>query len=178
MSKVPADPSPVLARPKWAPAGYLLAVALLGPFFSPMVSVLSGSMSAGATLRYGVIGLYFGVQFYLMLALLLVAATAAASGHRKGLLLTTVVAGLACLLLIVALPAFALDYLQMRRSMPAQAFAPFGLAGKKTAVAAALGVPVFFLIFLGSLRAARAVGALQTRRAREETPGSLMIGTR
>jgi hypothetical protein len=141
-----------------APAGYLIAVALLGPFLSPLVGSFTGVVPIGSLAwRFGAFGLFFGSHFYLVLALLVAACAAAALGHRNALFTIALFSLVACIMMLAALPIFSLDTLQMRRALKPDAFQPYRVGALKAAAQAGLGVAILFILFRGSLRAARAL---------------------
>jgi hypothetical protein len=143
-----------------APAAYLLALAVLGPFLTPHIGIWDpiGSVSVGSlSWRFGFQGLIYSSLFYLLLALLLAILTAGYFGHRRALLGLGIASIILSVLLAAGLPFFALDTLQLRKTLTPPAFEPYKTAALKGAALAALAVPIFFLFSLGALRASRAL---------------------
>jgi hypothetical protein len=153
---MPSGPLPSRA----APAAYLLALAVLGPFLTPQIGIWNplGGVSVGSlSWRFGFLGLIYSSLFYLLVALLLAALAAGYLGHRRTLLGLGIVSVVLAVLLAAGLPLFALDTLQLRKTLTAAAFAPYKTAAIKGAALAVLAVPIFFVFSLGALKAWRAV---------------------
>jgi hypothetical protein len=153
-----------------APAAYLISLALLGPFLTPHIGIWDAGIPVGSLgWRFGFVGLVFSSLFYLLLALVLAATTAGYFGHRRTLLLVTLLSALACALLVLGLPLFALDTLQLRKILNPTVFVPYKVAALKGAALAAMGIPVLLLVTLGShqawrsLRGPRVAGERQGR---------------
>jgi hypothetical protein len=143
-----------------APAAYLLALAVLGPFLTPQIGIWEpiGGVSVGSlSWRFGFQGLIYSSLFYLLIALLLATLTAGYFGHRRALFGLGIVSVILSVLLAAGLPLFALDTLQLRKTLAPQAFEPYKTAAMKGAALAVLAVPLFFLFSLGALRASRAL---------------------
>ena len=143
-----------------APAAYLLALAVLGPFLTPQIGIWDpvGGVSVGSlSWRFGFLGLIYSSLFYLLIALLLATLTAGYFGHRRALLGLGIVSVVLSLLLLAGLPFFALDTLQLRKTLTPAAFEPYKTAAIKGAALAVLAVPIFFLFSVGALKASRAL---------------------
>jgi hypothetical protein len=143
-----------------APAAYLLALAVLGPFLTPQIGIWepTGGVSVGSlSWRFGFLGLIYSSLFYLLIALLLATLTAGYFAHRRTLFGLGVVSVILTVLLAAGLPFFALDTLQLRKTLTPQAFEPYKTAAIKGAALAVLAVPIFFLFSFGALKASRAL---------------------
>lgn len=171
-------PRTTLAKvPKAGLITYLTSLALLGPAFSPLIGIWGETANVGSVMwRFGLYGQLASVQFYFFTALALAALAAGALGHRKLLLALGLAATLLTLLLIAGGPFFALDYLQLKKSMSSIAFVPFKTTAFKVVAMAILGVPVMALIAISSMRAARALKG--DKRLRGTGPGSRFVGGR
>jgi len=135
--------------PRPGATGHLLALALIGPFVSPLLGIWGASANVGSVIwRFGAFGLLMGGQFYLFAALAASGLAAAYLGQRRVLMGLSVVASILALLFAIGLPAFVLDFLQLKRTMSVTAFGPFKTAGIKVAGMAVLGIPILALIAL------------------------------
>lgn len=143
---------------KSAPAAYLIALAVLGPFLTPQIGIWHTDAAVGSlTWRFGFQGLIYSSLFYLLLALLLAALTAAYFSHRR-ILVALGIAGLAAAVLLLAgLPIFALDTLQLRKTITPTIFVSYKEAAMKGAALGALAVPVFLVFGFGVLKASRSI---------------------
>ena len=167
----PADASPQAGLRRLAAVAYLIALALLGPFFSAHIGAWSGEAPVGSmTWRYGIYGVVVNTQFYLMIALVLAAAAAVVLSHARMLTVVMVVTALFMLFLLAGAPVFVLDTLQMRKSMSRLAFQPYRQPAMQAALQAGLAVPVFLVILIGSFRARRAMVAARSRETRTVAP--------
>lgn len=163
--------------PMAGPACYLICLALLGPAFSPLVGIWGEAANVGGVLwRFGVYGQLASVQFYLFTALAIAALAAGALGHRGTLLAVGLAAALLTLLLMAGGPLFALDYLQLKKSMSPVAFAPFKTVAFKVVAMALLGVPVMAFLAINSIRASRALKG--DKRSRGTGQGSPLVAGR
>jgi hypothetical protein len=141
-----------------APAAYLLALALLGPFLTPHIGIWHADASVGSlNWRFGFAGLIYSSLFYLLLALLLAALAAGYFAHRRTLVTVGVVAVVAAAVLLAGLPIFALDTLQLRKTLNPGIFQSYKEAAMKGAALGALAIPVFLVFGLGALKASRAL---------------------
>lgn len=141
-----------------APAAYLLALAVLGPFLTPQIGIWDpiGGVSVGSlSWRFGFLGLIYSSLFYLLIALLLATLTAGFFGHRRALFGLGIVSIMLSVLLLAGLPFFALDTLQLRKTLTPTAYEPYKTAAIKAAALAVLAVPIFLAFSLGALKAAR-----------------------
>ena len=144
------------SAPRVATIGYLLALGMLGPALSPYVGVWGDLANEGSVLwRFGIYGQLATSQFYVLVSLALFAVTAAAFGHRGVLRATGIVAIVLAVLLAAGGPFFALDYLQVKKSMTPIAFAPFKSTAFKVVGMAFLSVIVLITIAVATFRAAR-----------------------
>ena len=156
---------------------YLTSLALLRPAFSPLIGIWGEAANVGSVMwRFGLYGQLAIVQFYFFTALALAGLAAGALGHRKLLLALGAAATLLTLLLVAGGPFFALDYLQLKKSMSSIAFVPFKTTAFKVVAMAMLGVPVMALIAISSIQAARALRG--DKRLSRTGPGSPVIGGR
>jgi hypothetical protein len=141
-----------------APAAYLLALAVLGPFLTPLIGIWDpvGGVSVGSlSWRFGFLGLIYSSLFYLLIALLLATLAAGYFGHRRALFGLAIVSLILTVLLMGGLPFFALDTLQLRKTLTPAAFEPYKTAAIKGAALAVLAVPLLLTFSLGALKAAR-----------------------
>ena len=153
-----------------APAAYLLALAVLGPFLTPQIGIWDpiGGVSVGSlSWRFGFQGLIYSSLFYLLLALLLATLTAGYFGHRRALLGLGIVAVMCSVFLMAGLPFFALDTLQLRKTLTPKAFEPYQTAAIKGAALAVLAVPIFLVFSLGALKAARGLPGSRGQNGRQ-----------
>ncbi|HSE53161.1 MAG TPA: hypothetical protein VLB00_13290 [Gemmatimonadales bacterium] len=143
-----------------APAAYLVALAVLGPFLTPQIGIWEplGGVSVGSlSWRFGFLGLIYSSLFYLLIALLLATLTAGYFAHRRVLFGLGIASVILSVLLLAGLPFFALDTLQLRKTLTATAFQPYKTAAIKGAALAVLAVPIFLVFSLGALKASRAL---------------------
>ena len=141
-----------------APAAYLLALAVLGPFLTPQIGIWNptGGVSVGSlSWRFGFQGLIYSSLFYLLIALLLATLTAGYFAHRRALFGLGIASIILSVLLAAGLPLFALDTLQLRKTLAPAAFEPYKTAAIKGAALAVLAVPIFLVFSLGAIKAAR-----------------------
>lgn len=138
--------------------GYLLSIALLGPFLSPLIGIWGETANVGSVLwRFGAYGLVLGGLFYLLVALAIAALLAAAQGQRKTLLALGVATTILTLLLAVGLPPFVLDFLQLKRSLNPTAFGLLQTTGIKVIAMGIVGIPVLALTANFMVRAGKAL---------------------
>src|SRR5688500_5955440 len=136
----------------------LLALALLGPFFSPLIGIWGDSAKFVSVLwGIGAYGLVIGGQFYLVAALAVGALAAAALGRGKHLRVLSWVTAVLALLLAAGLPLFVLDFLQLRRLMDPAVFGPFKTAAFKVFAMAAIGIPILGFAAIQLRRAGKAI---------------------
>lgn len=142
--------------PRPSATGHLLALALIGPFLSPLLGIWGPTANVGSVIwRFGAYGLLMGGQFYLFAALGVSGLVAAFMGQRRTLMGLSIVATILAVLFALGLPAFILDFLQLKRTMNATAFGPFKTTGIKVAAMAVVGIPILALIALVLRRAGR-----------------------
>lgn len=156
-----------------ATAAYLVALAVLGPFLTPQIGIWDpiGGVSVGSlSWRFGFQGLIYSSLFYLLLALLLGALTAGYFGHRRALFGLGIASIILAVLLAAGLPFFALDTLQLRKTLNPEAFQPYKTAAMKGAALAVLAVPIFLVFSLGALQAARGLPVPRSLNGRPATP--------
>jgi hypothetical protein len=158
----------------FAPAAYLTALAMLGPLISTQIGVWDSPLVSTTSWRYGVFGLIVGNQFYLMVALGLVAAAATARLHRAALLVVTVISVMMCLFLLVGMPLFLLDTLQLRKGMAPGMFLRVRQGAALGMAQAVLGLPVFVVMAVASWKAWRTIAS--TRADRSRTPSPRIVG--
>ena len=159
-----------------APAAYLLALAVLGPFLTPQIGIWDpiGGVSVGSlSWRFGFQGLIYSSLFYLLIALLLATLTAGFFGHRRALFGLGIVSIMISVLLLAGLPFFALDTLQLRKTLTPAAYEPYKTAAIKGAALAVLAVPIFLAFSLGALKAARGLSGSRGLNSRS-APSPLM----
>ena len=143
-----------------APAAYLAALAVLGPFLTPQIGIWHATAEVGSlNWRFGFVGLIYSSSFYLLLALLIGALTAGYFSHRRALGVLGIVGIAAAVLLLAALPLFALDTLQLRKTLNPGVFLSYKEAALKGAALGALAVPVFLVFSYGVLKALRSLPA-------------------
>jgi hypothetical protein len=143
-----------------APAAYLVALAVLGPFLTPQIGIWEplGGISVGSlSWRFGFLGLIYSSLFYLLIALLLATLAAGYFAHRRTLFGLGIASVILSVLLLAGLPFFALDTLQLRKTLTPTAFQPYKTAAIKGAALAVLAVPIFLVFSLGALTAWRAL---------------------
>ena len=141
-----------------APAAYLVALAVLGPFLTPQIGIWHADASVGSlNWRFGFVGLIYSSLFYLLLALLLATLTAGYFAHRRTLIALGIAGVAAAVLLLAGLPLFALDTLQLRKTINPTIFVSYKEAAMKGAALGALAVPVFLVFGFGVLKASRSI---------------------
>jgi hypothetical protein len=113
--------------------------------------------------RFGTLGLLSQAIMTPLLGFVVLIATAFALGHRRALTATAVLTGLLALLLLVALPFFALDAIQMRVQVRREALRAFDLS----AVLASIKLFASFIVMV--LAAVGTVKALKRSTARRST---------
>ena len=155
-----------------APAGYLVALAVLGPFLTPYIGIWHADAQVGSiNWRFGFLGLTFSSLFYLLLTLVLAALTAGYFAHRRTLTAVGISALVAAVLLLAALPIFGLDTLQLRRTINPQVFASYKVAAMKGGALGALAVPIFLVFGIGAIQASRSLpGSRRTGDRQVPTP--------
>jgi hypothetical protein len=143
-----------LNRPLIAAAYAVALLMILLPLIEVVLSVWP--MRFGQTAwRFGTLGLLSQGATTPLVGLIVLVTTAFLLGHRKTLLFTGVFAALAALLLIVAIPLFGLDAVQMRSQVRAQASRAFDISSMLATVKLAGLTVVLLLISVGAIKAAR-----------------------
>ena len=92
-------------------------------------------------------------------------ATAYALGHRRTLLFSGIMAAVVALALVIGLPVFALDAVQMRTQVRAQTMRAFDLSSVLATIKLSILFAVFLLLAIGSIKATR---GRRPERVREE----------
>ena len=148
-----------MSRKVWTEAsGYLLSLALLGPFFSPL-TMLGDQLSTVGSLRwrFGILGIAFNQVEYLLLAILVAALWAGYRNHRRtvfglGVLTAVLAAGF-----LAATILFALDTVQYRQMLDPSARGTVTVQAAQAALRALLALVVLIGLGLAFFRASRAL---------------------
>jgi hypothetical protein len=151
-----------LNRPLVA-AAYLVAVLLvLVPLIEVTLSVWPLRFGQTAW-RFGTLGLLSQAATTPMVGAVMLFALAFALGHRKTMMAGAVITAFISLALLVAVPAFALDAVQMRSQVGAAARRTFDISGMLATIKLAGLFLVSLLLTIGAFKAIRT-------RARQPAP--------
>ena len=135
---------------------YLVILALLGPFMSPWSGIWGETANVGSVAwRYGVFGQVVLALYYPFLALAVTALIAARRGERRVLLAVAAVSVVLALLVAAGLGPFALDFLELKRTLNPPSFRPLKDAGYKVMAMSLLAIPGFLLMARHAWVAAR-----------------------
>jgi hypothetical protein len=161
--------SSALSRLAW-PVYFVAATLIVLPLVDLVANVWPLA-PAEAAWRYGALGLFSGFLLTPLLGFLMAVLMAAYQGHAVMLRISawvSLVAAVACLACVVL---FALDVLQVRASVPAEAQRTFDIGAAKAELKY-LAVAVGLLwLWIGGRRSARSTD----RRARTTEPGPQVV---
>lgn len=158
MTHAASKPRMVNLLPRPGVTAGLLALALLGPFFSPLIGIWGESAKVGSVLwRFGAYGLVIGGQFYVLAALAVAGLAAASLEQRRILFALAAGTWFLALLLAVGLPLFVLDFLQLKKLMDPKGFGPFKTAAFKVFAMGAMVVPILVFVGFQLRRAGKAI---------------------
>ena len=146
-------------------AAYLVALTLI---ILPLVEVTMSvwPLRFGETAwRYGTFGLLSQAATTPIVGAIMLFATAYALGHRRTLLFSGIMAAVVALALLIGLPVFALDAVQMRTQVRAQTMRAFDLSSVLATIKLSILFAVFLLLAVGSIKATR---GRRPERVREE----------
>jgi hypothetical protein len=147
-------------------AAYLVAVILiLLPLIEVTLSVWPLRMNQTAW-RFGTFGLISQAATTPLVGGVLLFATAFALGHRKTLLFSGVLAAVVALALLVSIPLFALDAVQMRAQVRAQTMRAFDLSSLLAIIKLSGLFALSLLLAIGAVKATRTT-RIQTQPRQE-----------
>ncbi|HEX7052223.1 MAG TPA: hypothetical protein VF188_18590 [Longimicrobiales bacterium] len=153
-----------------APAAYLVALLLVAiPLSEVVVSTLPAHPGT-AHWRFGAAGMLSRALMTPLLGLLLAAGLAIALGHRRTLRTLTLLAVLGAAALLLLLPLFGLDALEVRARIQPAARGAFGLAAVQAAGKIVLAAVGLLLLARGGWRAGREAAEQEAGRRRAASP--------
>jgi hypothetical protein len=135
-----------------APAGYFIAFLLVVTPAFDWVTNITPFRPGSVDWRYGVTGLLSGFLLTPLLGMAVAALISAATGGRRARLVTGVLNLAFGLALVLLLPLFALDFFQLRASMPAGELSLYDVAGLKAAVKHLTAAAAFLWLGVAVLR--------------------------
>ena len=136
-------------------AGYLVALLLV---VVPVADALTRTWPlrpGDERWRFGTLGIVFSAMVTPLLGVFLAMVTAALLEHGRTLWVIAVVTLVVAVAALAAIPAFGLDYLQLRASVTAEAMAGFDSAARKALVVGSLGGIVTLALGISGWRTAR-----------------------
>ncbi|HEX5829472.1 MAG TPA: hypothetical protein VFY16_00735, partial [Gemmatimonadaceae bacterium] len=157
------SPSPTL-RPLVA-SFYFVAVAFILPSLLEWMLVGYPFRVGQPNWRFGSLGLlYNSVAVSPLFGLAITAVAAAMLGHRGMLRAAAVLAGLLALLLVVTMPFFALDFVQLRANVNPNGKRAFDLLALKSAMVAVIMATTAIAVALAAWKASRLDARTSTAR--------------
>ncbi len=157
-----------LNRPLIAAVYAVAAFMILVPLIEVTLSVWPLRFNQTAW-RFGTFGLISQSIMTPLLGIVLLVASAVLLDHRRTLHMSAVFVSLIALLLVAGLPLFALDAIQMRVQVRAEALRAFHFSSTMAAVKMTAALMVVVLLAIGAWKAARS----STKRAparEQDTP--------
>ena len=145
-------------------AGYLVALLLVLVPVSDAVARTWPLRPGDERWRFGTLGIVFNAMVTPLLGVFLAMVTAALLEQFRTLRVIAVVTLVAAVLTLVAIPAFGLDYLQLRATVTAEAMAGFDAAARKAIAVGLVSGAVALVLGISGWRAARQVHAGHSSR--------------
>ena len=150
-----------------APALYFLAFLLVVTPVADFGLTVAPYRFGNVTWRFAAFGLFSGFLLTPLLGIALAVGTAAVNGHRGAMRVFGICSIVMSVVLVVALMGFALDSLQVRRSVPEGGRLAFQVAALKALVKHVTALAAGIWLGIASLRAARALRDEERAIARE-----------
>jgi hypothetical protein len=173
----PSARSTIPNRPLYI-AMYVVALALVVPPLMEYLLVSSPYRFANTQWRFGALGLFVNsFAFSPLLGLAIAMFAAVQSGHRRTARVLGVVALTLGTLILLALPLFALDFLQVRPSVNPAAKRAFELTSLKAAVSGLIMAATGIALGIGGWRSTGVPGLRATRGAAAPRPSTIMVGS-
>lgn len=156
-----------------APAAYVVALLLVTIPFSEVVVSALPARPGDASWRFGAVGMLSRALMTPLLGMLLAAALAVVLGHLRTLRTLTLLAVIGAAALLLLLPLFGLDALEVRARVQPAARLAFGLAAAQAVGKIVLAAVGLLLLARGGRRASRAAAEAGASRRDAEGPGLL-----
>jgi len=155
---------------------YLVSAAFILPSFMEWMLVSYPYRPGLTNWRFGTIGLLFNsVVVSPIFGLTLAALVATALGHKGVQRTVAILAALVGLGLLVALPFFALDYVQLRAQVNPNGTRAFDMLSIKASLTGLLMATTALMVAWGTWRAAATPKAAKTRAS--SRPAGVVVGT-
>ena len=174
--------APVAARPTIAHrplllALYLVALALALPPLMEYLLVSSPYRFANTQWRFGAVGLFVNsFAFSPLLGIALGLFAAVQLGHRRTARAFSILAMIAGAGILLALPLFLLDFLQVRASVNPAAKTAFTLTSTKAAISGVIMAATALALGIGGWRSTRLSGLRTAGRPAAPRSSTIMVG--
>lgn len=136
-----------------APAGYFVAFLLVATPLFDWIANVTPFRPGSVDWRYGVTGLLSGFLLTPLLGMVIASLIAMATNTRRSRILVGTLNLMGGLALCLLLPLFALDFFQLRASVPPSELPLFEAAGFKAALKHATAAMAFLWLGIAALRA-------------------------
>lgn len=155
---------------------YLVALAFIVPSLLEFLLVTLPYRFGTAQWRFGAVGLLFNsVLFSPIVGISLAALVSVLLGHRTVSRVIAVIAALVALFLVLAVPLFALDFLQLRALVNAQVKRPFDLTSLKATFTGLLMAVTALWVAVATWRSAGAETQRSSAKAPVARPKSTVV---
>jgi|GEM_PF-3961349 len=171
-----SQPTPLALPRPMLMALYLVALAFILPSLTEFMLVTLPYRFGTAQWRFGAVGLLFNsVLFSPIVGLSLAAVVSVMLGHRTIARVVAVLAALMALFLVLAVPLFTLDFLQLRAMVNPQAKRPFDLTSLKATLTGLLMAATALSVAIATWRSTGEEAQRATARSSSARPKSTVV---